>query len=236
MAEQDDDLVRLTAGAVRLGDRAVGPDQHRPSIPYRWPSAPTTLPRPPPPPPASPAAPGSRTGPRRHSRPHAGLCRPPAPAEPGRGGQPGQHRPALGDDRWRSAGQMWGDGKPPPIISASRSTTARDRPAGNPCPPRCPSSDRRCRAGPGTVVQATIATWRRAAPGQRLELTDLDPHEVLAVRMHCTGNQTAASRRTSPTAAQVDRPGQLGQPPPRPSRAIASAATAGPWRAVHPPP
>jgi len=33
MAEQDDDLVRLVAGAVRLGDRPVGPDQHRPLYP-----------------------------------------------------------------------------------------------------------------------------------------------------------------------------------------------------------
>jgi hypothetical protein len=29
MAEQDDDLARLVAGAVRLGDRPVGPDLHR---------------------------------------------------------------------------------------------------------------------------------------------------------------------------------------------------------------
>src|SRR5580698_4920934 len=33
MAEQDDDLVRLVAGAMRLGDRPVGPDQYRPLDP-----------------------------------------------------------------------------------------------------------------------------------------------------------------------------------------------------------
>lgn len=33
MTEQDDDLVRLAAGALRLGDRPVRPDQHRPFDP-----------------------------------------------------------------------------------------------------------------------------------------------------------------------------------------------------------
>jgi hypothetical protein len=33
MAEQDDDLVRLVTGAMRLGDRAAGPGQHRPVDP-----------------------------------------------------------------------------------------------------------------------------------------------------------------------------------------------------------
>ena len=96
MAEQDDNLVRLVAGAMWLGDRPVGPDQHRP---------------------LDPVALAERTGHlvtghhRRRQRAQLGQVRgqirvgvadqTPARAVrprrigPDRGGQPGQYRSAL---------------------------------------------------------------------------------------------------------------------------------------------
>ena len=221
MAEQDDDLVRLTAGAVRLGDRAVGPDQHRPLDPV----------------PLAERADDLVPGHRRRQRAQlsqvrgqvrvgiadhmpAGAVRP-RRAGPDRGGQPGQYRPALAG--LISGGQLVkcgadGDAAPDHLsqpqhphaaVTVPRVTLVRH--------------DARHQIGAAGAVRAPVVAGDDAPgdagqpSGQPLELTDLDPHEVLPVRMHRTGNHTARLAVHRPHHSQVDWPGQLGQPPPRPS-------------------
>ena len=56
------------------------------------------------------------------------------------------------------------------------------------------------------------------AAGQPIELADLGPYEVLAVRVHCTGDHASRLSVHGPHHGQVDRTGQLAQPPPRAGR------------------
>ena len=223
MAEQDDDLVRLVAGAVRLGDRPLGPDQHRPV------DAVTLAER------ADHLVTGHH---RRRQRAQLGQVRgqirvgvadhmPPDAVRPrrigpDRGGQPGQYRSAL-------AGLL---GRDQPVeCGADRDVTpdhlsqSEHRHAAVTFP-RVVLGLRDVRHEVGTAgpVRASVVAGDDApgdagqAAGQPIELADLGPYEVLPVRVRCTGGHAARLAVHGPHHGQVDRPDELAQPPPRAGR------------------
>ena len=223
MAEQDDDLVRLVAGAVRLGDRPVGPDQHRAVDPVTLAERARHL-----------VIGHHRCGQRAQLRQvrrqvRVGIAgHMPAAAVrvrrtgPDRSGQPGQYGSAL-------AGLL-GRGQPAER-GADRDATVDH--LGQPEHGHAAVTFGRVALGRRDVchqigaagpVRAPVVAGDDAprdagqAAGQPVELAGLGPDEVLPVRVHGTGNHPAGLAVHGPHHGQVDRPGQFAQPPPRLSR------------------
>ena len=146
----------------------------------------------------------------------------PGLAGPGRGGHPGQYRPALaglpgrGQPVKRGADRdVTGDDLSEPehrhAAVASRRVALR----------RC---DVRHEIGARGPVRAAVVAGDDAprdagqAVGQPVELADLGPYEVLPVRVRCTRDHAARLAVHGPHHGQVDRRGELAQPPPRTRR------------------
>ena len=223
MPEQDDDLVGLVAGTVRLGDRPLRPDQHRPLDPV-------TL-----------AERGDHLVPGHHRRRQraqlgqvrgqvrvgvadhmaAGAIRP-RRTGPDRGGQPSQDRSALtglvgrcqlvecGTDRDVAPDHL---GQPEHRHAA---VTFRRIALGR--------RDVRHEVGTRGLVRAAVVAGDDApcdagqAAGQPVELADLGPHEVLPVRVDRTRDHAPRLAVHGPHHGEVDRTGELAQPPPRTNR------------------
>jgi hypothetical protein len=223
VAEQDDDLVRLVAGAVRLGDRAVGLDQDRALDPV------TLAER------AGHLVPGRD---RRRQRAQLGQVRGqvrvgvadhvPAGAVRRRraglerGVHPGQDRPALAGLVGR--GQRV-EGRADVGPAADQAGQADDRDAAV-AVRRVALGDRDLghEVTAGGMVRAAVVAGDDApgdagqAAGQPVELRDLGPHEVLAVRVLRPRDHAARLAVHGPHHGQVHRPGQSGHALPRARR------------------
>ena len=151
----------------------------------------------------------------------AGAVRP-RRTGPDRGGQPGQYRSAL-------AGLL---GRDQPVECGADRDVTPDH-LGQPehrhaavTFPRVALGRRDVRheIGARGPVRASVVAGDDAprdagqAAGQPVELADLGPDEVLPVRVRCTGDHAARLAVHGPHHGQVDRPGELAQPPPRASR------------------
>ena len=221
--EQDDDLVRLVAGAARLDRGPVGAHEDGAVHPV----------------PLAERADHPVTGDdRRRQRAELGQVRrqvgvgvaDDVPAGPVRarrrgrdgGRQPGEDRPALarlvgrGQPVERRADAAAGGddvGQPQhrhAAVAAGRVALGR--------------GDVRHQVGAGGPVRAAVVDGDDApgdagqAGGQPVELGDLRPDEVLPVRVLGAGDHAAGLAVHRPHHGQVHRLGELGQPPPRPRR------------------